>query len=369
MKDPGASPDGPSRIESVISTVSFIGGLSIFVVAVISLGLGFLHQSHPSERRATVAIEKTHSSPARKSQTLPARETQTSVANRTLIVPPRRPVDHPRASEAGKPSVNTVLRDLLTHGWALAAPPYSVFRWQQAGHDFDQALKADPTSNEARTGLAYVLGAKLSDQWAPVLQENPRRAEVLLKEVLDQGDTASQMAKAHFVLGLVYQAQNRLPEAKAEFTRSIALDPHNARAYLNLGETLMYLGTPQCSLFKKAIRLSTHESDIYAMTYWGLGACRLTLGDVDQGITGLGNAREANDRLWVPYFYLAGAFGLKGNLDEAKSALSESLKRKPALKSLGRMRSENPWLGNAQYWALQANTLNEGLRRAGLPDH
>jgi tetratricopeptide (TPR) repeat protein len=369
MKEQGANPDGPSRIEKLISNVSLLGGIAIFVVAVISLGLGFLNRSLPPKRIAAVAIEKTHSSPAKKPQTSPAKEPQPSVANRTIIVPSQRPVDHPRATEAGNPHVNPVLRELLTDGWALTAPPYSAFRWQQAGQDFDRALMAEPASNEARTGLAYVLGAKLSDQWAPVLQENARRAEVLLKEVLGQGGTTPQMATAHFVLGLVYQAQNRLSEAKVEFNRSIALDPGNARAYLHLGETLMYMGNPQCLLFEEAIHLTTHKSDIDAMNYWGLGTCRLILGDVDQGIIGLGNARAANDRLWMPYFYLAGAYGLKGNVDEAKSALSESLKRKPALKSLALMRSENPWLGNAQYWTLQANSLNHGLRRAGLPDH
>ena len=249
------------------------------------------------------------------------------------------------------------------------APPYSVFRWQRADEDFEQALKINANSNEAKTGLAYVLGAKLSDEWAPVLQENPRRADDLLKEVLDKGDTTIRMAEAHFVLGLVYQAQNRLPEAKAEFVRSIDLEPNNARAYLHLGETLMYMGDPKCLSFEKAIRLNTQETKIVAMNYWALGTCHLILGDVDRGIAGLERVLAANDHLWVPYFYLAGAYGLKGDLGEAKSALSESLKRKPALKSLARMRAENPWLGNLSYWALQENTLNQGLRQAGLPDH
>jgi hypothetical protein len=39
------------------------------------------------------------------------------------------------------------------------------------------------------------------------------------------------------------------------------------------------------------------------------------------------------------------------------------------VKSLDRMRVENAWLSNSQYWALQEKTLNLGLRRAGLPDH
>jgi hypothetical protein len=49
--------------------------------------------------------------------------------------------------------------------------------------------------------------------------------------------------------------------------------------------------------------------------------------------------------------------------------IAEALRLKPALRSIARMRAENPWLKNPQYWALQERTLNLGLRRAGFPDH
>jgi tetratricopeptide (TPR) repeat protein len=369
-KDSAADPNGPSPIEKLISKVLFIAGLAIYVATVIYVV--FLDRLPSSNEVTTAAIEKTHSSPSKKPQIFVAKtpqKPQTLVANKPLIAPAHRRADHPLATEAGKPPLNPAIRSLLDRGWALVAPPYSVFRWQQAGEDFEQALKIDADSNGAKTGLAYVLGAKLSDEWAPVLQENPRRAEDLLNEVLDKGDTTIRMAEAHFVLGLVYQAQNRLPEAKAEFVRSIGLVPNNARVYLHLGETLLYMGEPECLSFERAIRFSKQETNIAAMKYWALGTCHLILGDVDQGIAGFGKALAANDRLWVAYFYLAGAYGLRGDLGHAKSALSEALKRKPALKSLARMRAENPWLGNPSYWALQENTLNQGLRQAGLPDH
>jgi len=106
-----------------------------------------------------------------------------------------------------------------------------------------------------------------------------------------------------------------------------------------------------------------------AITYWALDACQLLLGHVDQAIDLLQTARAANTRLCVASLYLAGAYGLKNDLDRAKSALGESLRLKPALRSVARMRAENPWLSNPQYWALQERTLNLGLRRAGFPDH
>jgi predicted Zn-dependent protease len=59
-----------------------------------------------------------------------------------------------------------------------------------------------------------------------------------------------------------------------------------------------------------------------AITYWALATCHLLLGRVDQAIDLLQTARAANPRLWVPYLYLAGAYGLKGDIDKAKAALA-----------------------------------------------
>jgi tetratricopeptide (TPR) repeat protein len=196
----------------------------------------------------------------------------------------------------------------------LVTPPYSAFRWQQAHQDSEKALGLDANSNEARIGLAYVLGGKLSDEWSPVLQEDPRRAEQLLVEVLDRGDTANQMAAAHFELGLVHQMQNRLAKAQREFRLSIALELDNPRAHLHLGEALLYLGDPECALFEQAVRFSSDGDPILPINYWALGTCHMLLGETDKAIVLLQKARAANDHIWVPYFYLAGAYGLKGDL-------------------------------------------------------
>jgi tetratricopeptide (TPR) repeat protein len=229
-------------------------------------------------------------------------------------------------------------------------------------------LGLDGESNEVRIGLAYVLGGKLSDEWSPVLQEDPKRAERLLIEVLDKGDTANRMSAAHFALGVVLQMQNRLPEAHREFGFSVALDPNNARAHLHFGETSLYLGNPTCRQFEEVARLSPSNYSIAVITNWAFGTCHLLLGNLDQAIELLQTARAANDHFWVSHLYLAGAYGLKGDLDKARASLAESLRWKPAIKTLARMQAENPWLGNPRYWELQDKTLNLGLRRVGFPD-
>jgi tetratricopeptide (TPR) repeat protein len=194
------------------------------------------------------------------------------------------------------------------------------------------------------------------------------RAENLLIEALDRG-TVSNRATAHFTLGVLRQMQNRLPEAQSEFETAVSLDATNARAQLHLGETRLFLGEPEAGIapLEQAIRLAPDGPNL-ATAYWALGTAQLLLGRVDQAIDLLQTASAANPRLWVPYLYLAGAYGLRGDLDKAKSALSESIRLKPAIKSLARIRAENRWLTDPRYEALQAKTLDVGLQRAGFPD-
>jgi tetratricopeptide (TPR) repeat protein len=264
--------------------------------------------------------------------------------------------------------VDPAARELIARGWELYYLPCTPVRWQEARRDFERAFEIDARSSEARIGLASILATKLADGWSPVLQEDIPRAEHLLVGAIDKGGVSNRAA-AHLALGLLRQMQNRFPEAQSEFEKAVSLDPNNARTYLHLGETLLYLGQPEAGIppLEQAIRLRPDDPNL-AITYWVLGTCQLLLGRVDQAIDLLQTARAAKSRWWVPYFYLAGAYGLKGDLDRARSALGESLRLKPALRSVARMRAENPWLSNPQYWALQEKTLNLGLRRVGFPD-
>jgi adenylate cyclase len=267
-----------------------------------------------------------------------------------------------------KERVDPAARELIMRGRALYYSPYTPVRWQEARHDFEQALELDSRSNEARIGLAATLSAKLAEGWSPVLQEDMPQAEHLLANALEKG-SASSRAEAHFTLGVLRQMQNRLPEAQSEFETAISLDPNNARASLHLGETLLYLGQREAAIppLEQSIRLAPDDRNI-AVAYWMLGTSQLLSGRADRAIDLLQTARAASADWWVPYFYLAGAYGLEGDLDKARSALDESLRLKPAIRSLARMQAENPWLSNPRYWALQEQTMNLGLRRAGLPD-
>jgi peptide/nickel transport system substrate-binding protein len=288
-----------------------------------------LSTAAPGSRAKTADNPPQSPEPERVQQALEAEKRQFTSSQTSPVVDEREQLD---------PTV----RNLITRAWELYYLPYSAVRWQDARRNFERAFELDSRSNEVRIGLASILSTKLADGWSPVLQEDLPRAEHLLQEAVDMG-SVSNRATAHFTLGVLRQMQTRLPEAQTEFETAISLDPNNARTYSHLGETLLYLGQPEAAIppLEQAIRLSPDDPNV-AMTYWALGTCQLLLGRVDQAIGLLQTARAANARLWMPYFYLAGAYGLKGDLDRARSALAESLRLKPALRSVARMRAENP---------------------------
>jgi hypothetical protein len=59
---------------------------------------------------------------------------------------------------------------------------------------------------------------------------------------------------------------------------------------------------------------------------------------------------------------------LHDELDEAAAALADGISVRPQFNSLARLRAYTTW-GNPHYRALRDNTVDRGLRRAGMPDY
>ena len=256
-------------------------------------------------------------------------------------------------------------RDLVMRGRALRFRPASVANREQALRVFERALEIDPRSSDAKIGIASTLVTNLADGWSSLPQEDEVRAEQLLLEVLETGLNS---ASAHTAGGILRRVQNRLWEAKMEFEAAITLDRNETGAFYHLGVTLMLLGQPEAAIphIEKAIRLNPHDPNS-ASRYWALGLCCLLLGDIDRALDLISKARAQNPRLWYVHLDLAGALGLRGDLEEARKALAKAIELKPEMNSLDRLRAY-PGGGNPRFWALCENTVNLGLRRAGMPD-
>jgi Flp pilus assembly protein TadD len=94
--------------------------------------------------------------------------------------------------------------------------------------------KADTTSKSQK--VANPLNDLLAEAQRDIDKSNFEEAIVPLQKVLaDQPD----FAYAHFQLAYVYTALKRTDEARAEYTRTIAIDPRMSEAYLNLGMMLL----------------------------------------------------------------------------------------------------------------------------------
>jgi adenylate cyclase len=263
-------------------------------------------------------------------------------------------------------AVDPDARDLVMRGWAWYYRPFSAATYKEARRDFERALEIDPRSVDARIGLATSLLGNISGGWSSSAQQDQARAERLLLEALER-DTNRSMA--HIAMGILRRMQNRLSESKMEFETAIALDRSNARAIFQLGQTMVWLGQPEAGipLLEKAIRLNPHDPTL-ASHYAMLGLCHLLLDHVDQAIDLLRKARAENPRTYYIHLLLAGALGLKGDLDEGRAALAESLKLNPEINSFAASRANSPWIANPPLWALREKTLNIGLRRIGYPE-
>ena len=256
--------------------------------------------------------------------------------------------------------------DLVMRGWAQWHRPRSMTNNQEAQRSFEQGLALDPRSVDAQVGLATVLASTVVNGWSSSVEQDEARAEQLLLEALGRDPNSSM---AHFSMGLLRQAQNRLAEARAELEAAVALDHNNAQALSSLGQVLRFLGRPEAGIppNEQAIQLNPRDPNI-AQYYRELGSCHLLLGHVDQAIDLLRKAIAANPGLWYSHQYLAAALGLRGNLDEARAELSKSLKLRPDINSFARLRSAVPVMTNPDYLPLAEKTFNLGVRRAGFPD-
>jgi adenylate cyclase len=255
--------------------------------------------------------------------------------------------------------------DLVMRGWAWWYRRMSPANRQQAQQAFEQARMADWHSVEASIGLATILVSNIADGWSSAAERDLARAEELLLEVLERDPNRSM---AHYAMAMVRRSQCRLIESKMEFEASIALDRNNARAHFNFGHTLVLLGQPEAAIphIEKALRLNPYDPNA-ANFYWALGMCHLLLNDPDLAIEFLTKARAGNPSAYYVHMSLAGALGLKGDINDGKAALAEALALKPEINSLTRLR-EYAWMNNPPYWALRENTVDVGLRRIGFPE-
>jgi adenylate cyclase len=125
---------------------------------------------------------------------------------------------------------------------------------------------------------------------------------------------------------------------------------------------------PAIPYLEKSLRLNPREGAGFGLG--NLGTCYLFIGQVDQAIGFLRKAPTENPKIFWFHLVLAGALGLKGDIEEAREEIAASLKLKPAVGSVAAWRAWqiSTGLAHPQFLALEDKTTFTGLRRAGFPE-
>lgn len=246
--------------------------------------------------------------------------------------------------------------DLAMRGWA-AMPPHSMPNKDEvdaARPFFEQALKIDPKNSEALAGQAqtnlfeYIYAPKAgTDYDAAILGLANRAIEV------DNGNI-----HAHRVKGQYLAVSGRPEDAVRALDAGLAVNPNAAELLAIRSSPKYYLGhfEEANSDIQHAMLLSPRDP---AMSQWfNLRAdTELGLGHVDEALEDVKKAVDGGYRNIYSYVNLAAAHALKGDSDEAKSAVAEALHLKADL-SIEWLAKHKPVLQFAF----------DGLRKAGLPE-
>jgi TolB-like protein/class 3 adenylate cyclase/Tfp pilus assembly protein PilF len=271
-----------------------------------------------------------------------------------------------RRIELERPA-NTDASDFVMRGWARFYLPASDAHHQEAKRAFERALEIDPQSVEAKLGFATVIVESVAQGRSRSPNQDMAQADKMLAEATERG---RNNPRALYALGMLRRLQNRLTESKVELEAALALNSSDTPSIMSLGVTLVYLGQPEAAIpyFEKKIHLDPHWHNI-SYGYWWLAYCHLLLGKTDEAIDFLQKTRAANPQLSALYLTLAAAHGLKGDINEAKANLDQSLKQKPEWNSLAQIHKISQ-LGSPspQFVMLREKTLDVGLRRTGMPD-
>jgi tetratricopeptide (TPR) repeat protein len=142
--------------------------------------------------------------------------------------------------------------------WAIVLALLGASRQTSLAQTPGEQSSQDPPPSVTITRTIDPLSTLLQQAQAAIDKNDFAKAlDPLQKYIAERPDEAY----AHFQLGYAYSGMKRTPEAKAEFTRAVALDPKMAPAQLNLG--LVLLDTDPAAAadaFRKAAELLPTES-------------------------------------------------------------------------------------------------------------
>jgi TolB-like protein len=253
--------------------------------------------------------------------------------------------------------------DLYFQGRAWFNKVLNPEHMTQARGFFQRALVVDPHSVEALVGMALV---DLVTGSALLTDDRGARLSAAETNAIKALSLAPDHALAHHVLGGVYIWTNRAAQGIAECEQALTLNRNLAVAHGFIGMAKFFTGRAAETEghILEALRLSPRDTAAYAWMFY-VGAAKILLRADAEAVGWLRRSIEANRNFPLAHFWLAGALGLLGVLDEARTAAKAGLALDPDF-TIRRVRasrsSNNPTVLAAR------DRLCEGMRIAGVPE-
>jgi adenylate cyclase len=257
---------------------------------------------------------------------------------------------------------------VLRARWWTNQPP-SRDRMRRAQVLYEQALRLDPTSVPAMTGLANVLSEQnmnWAGQWLSA--EAEQLAAKLVADALTLAPSSEEALVAHVRL---LHGQTLFKELLEPSQRLVALYPNNPEGYHHLARAMQFEGrfADAVALFDKAIRLDPLEPRVF-QRFGFMAFSMMMAGRYDESAAWFARALAADPEAPPPllarrYRNMSASLALAGRLDEARQAAHEADRLWPC----DTARSTYPL--DIRSPALVAHELvfQHGLRLAGVRDH
>ena len=244
--------------------------------------------------------------------------------------------------------------DLTMRGTALLWPPLTKDKNVTGRAWFEEALRRDPNYSAALAGDAttYVIQYiywrnSETDYDAKILGQADRAI------TLDPNNILAYSAKSYYML-----VTSRPNDAFRAADAGLSIDPNSAflHATRSLVETYLRRFEQAKSDVEQAMRLSPHDP---ALSQWHsyMAEAELGLSHFDAAIDESNKAIDGGYRVFYTYLNLAAAHAFKGDMVQAKTALSEARRLNPEL-SIKWLVEHKPVLQPAF----------DGIRKAGLPE-
>jgi adenylate cyclase len=189
-------------------------------------------------------------------------------------------------------------------------------------------------------------------------RENIKKAFELAQTAIskDESDPAS-----HELLASVYLSMRQYDKAIATGQRAIELDPNSADVYAKLGQTLSFAGRPDEAIgyIKKGIRLNPFPESWY---FIDLGRCYTLKGQYEKALTEYKKALQRAPKAPWPHMYLATAYSLLDQQEEARASAEKCLGMAPFV-SVG-------WITKISLFKNEADLelIIDAMRKAGFPE-